>query len=671
MLYYHFRIPFRKKNAESVAEVSQSSYINARSAELNRIGPENVWFYVVKVADSYVELCANIGYRCKDKPSDMAKAFVRELGFDAAMATTKEITTEEFANLISTSKRSGYIDDVGYVLMRSTVGSYKDCTSGRYREELIEGPLKKEEVYAMMEKYDLSDVLKEELDRIFFSIKSDFIGHPVHYIIYSDGYNRKKDIVRVLLTALYSVGRLRSKRFSLMDGEPTGSLSEILNPDADEKLFRLYQSSGGATVAVFPMDCEFDYDESDAEGFHNKLAVFASERSRDVLTILGFANRDRETATKILSKMNGMRFVEINDKVSNADRARSRLMEKADADGIDDTDSLYALVKEAVDELSEDEVDKVYSMWIDAKLISRYPQYADIKKICSEIITAVEKDDAYFKLQGLIGLKNAKTVIDKIIGYHKTAKLFRENGIEGMNPSYHMIFTGAPGTAKTTVARLYAEIMKNNGILQKGDLVEVGRKDLVGRYVGWTAKAVEEAFEKARGSVLFIDEAYSLCDGREGSFGDEAINTIVQLMENHREDTVVIFAGYSDRMTEFLNRNPGLRSRISFNVAFDDYSVDELMLILKKLTAESHLLLSKEAEAKVRELFSTVKDQKDFGNGRFVRNLFEQSRINLAYRISKMETDAVSKDMLTTLIAEDFELPSVFRAEPKRKKMGF
>ena len=142
-------------------------------------------------------------------------------------------------------------------------------------------------------------------------------------------------------------------------------------------------------------------------------------------------------------------------------------------------------------------------------------------------------------------------------------------------------------------------------------------------------------------------------------------------MENHREDTVVIFAGYSDRMTEFLNRNPGLRSRISFNVAFDGYSVDELMLILKKLAAESHLLLSEDAEKKVREMFSAVMDQKDFGNGRFVRNLFEQSMINLAYRVSKMETEVVSKEILTTLTAEDFELPSVFRAEPKRKKMGF
>ena len=672
VLYYHFRIPLRKKSSESVAGVSQSSYINSRSAELNRMGPDNVWFYVVKVADSYLELCANIGYRCKDKPSEMAKAFSRALGFDAAaMATTKEITTEEFAHLISTAKQSGFIDDVGSVLMRSTVGSYKDCTSGRYREELVEGPLKKEEVYALMERYDLSDVLKEEIDRIFSAGRSDFIGHPVHYVVYSSGYSRKNEIIKVLITALYSAGRLRSKRFSLMDGEPTGSLMEILNADDDEKLFHLYQASGGATVVVYPLDCKMDYDESDSESFHNKLALLASDKNHEILTVLGFSQNERKVANAILSKMNGMRFVEINDRVTNADRIRSRLMEKAEADGIEDTESLLSMVDETAEEMTEIEADFAYAAWIDKRIIGRYPQYAGIEKVCSEIGVKIENDDAYAKLQSLIGLKNAKTVIDRILGYHKTSRLFKENGISGMNPSYHMVFTGAPGTAKTTVARLFAEIMKNNGILPIGDLVEVGRQNLVGQYVGWTAKAVENAFDRARGSVLFIDEAYSLCDGREGSFGDEAINTIVQLMENRREDTVVIFAGYPDRMNAFLDRNPGLRSRIMYHVAFDDYSVDELMLILEKLAAESCLRLNKESENKAKELFSVVKESRDFGNGRFVRNLFEQARINLAYRVSRMETDAVSKETLTTLIAEDFELPSAFRSEPRKRKMGF
>lgn len=146
-------------------------------------------------------------------------------------------------------------------------------------------------------------------------------------------------------------------------------------------------------------------------------------------------------------------------------------------------------------------------------------------------------------------------------------------------PAMHMVFTGNPGTAKTTVARLFARIMRENGLLSRGHLVEVGRGDLVGKYVGWTAQTVQKKFEQAEGGVLFIDEAYALVDDRSGSYGDEAINTIVQEMENHRDDMVVIFAGYPDRMEEFLQKNPGLRSRIAYHVPFADYSVEELCSI--------------------------------------------------------------------------------------------
>ena len=166
----------------------------------------------------------------------------------------------------------------------------------------------------------------------------------------------------------------------------------------------------------------------------------------------------------------------------------------------------------------------------------------------------------------MIGLTKAKAVIAQALDYYKAQKLFREKGISLERPAMHMVFTGNPGTAKTTVARLFAQIMKENGLLPVGDLIEVGRADLVGKYVGWTAPTVKAKFAAAKGSVLFIDEAYSLVDDKDGLFGDEAINTIVQEMENHRDDIVVIFAGYPDKMEQFLQKNPGLRSRIAFHM---------------------------------------------------------------------------------------------------------
>jgi SpoVK/Ycf46/Vps4 family AAA+-type ATPase len=167
----------------------------------------------------------------------------------------------------------------------------------------------------------------------------------------------------------------------------------------------------------------------------------------------------------------------------------------------------------------------------------------------------------------------------------------------------HMVFTGNPGTAKTTVARLFARIMRENGLLSRGHLVEVGRSDLVGKYVGWTAPAVQKKFKEASGGVLFIDEEYSLATENAGSFGEEAINTIVQEMENRRDELVVIFAGYPDEMEKFLQSNPGLRSRIAFHVPFADYGTEELCQIAKYQASKLELRLTDDAVEKVSEFY--------------------------------------------------------------------
>ena len=156
----------------------------------------------------------------------------------------------------------------------------------------------------------------------------------------------------------------------------------------------------------------------------------------------------------------------------------------------------------------------------------------------------------------------------------------------------HMVFTGSPGTAKTTVARLFAEILKDEKVLPVGQFVETGRADLVGAFVGHTAIQVTSKFHEAKGGVLFIDEAYSLCDDNRKSFGDEAIDTIVKEMENNREDTIVIFAGYTEPMQEFLDRNPGMRSRIAFHVDFDDYTVEELCDIAKLKLSQKNMTIT-------------------------------------------------------------------------------
>jgi SpoVK/Ycf46/Vps4 family AAA+-type ATPase len=221
----------------------------------------------------------------------------------------------------------------------------------------------------------------------------------------------------------------------------------------------------------------------------------------------------------------------------------------------------------------------------------------------------------------------------------------------------HMIFTGNPGTAKTTVARLFARIMRENGLLSKGHLVEVGRGDLVGKYVGWTAPTVQAKFKAAKGGVLFIDEAYSLVDDRDGSYGDEAINTIVQEMENHREDVVVIFAGYPDKMESFLQKNPGLRSRIAFHVPFADYSTEELCEIARHIGRAKGMNIDDGAIGKLKILFDTARLQGDFGNGRYVRNVFEQAKMNQASRLMERDLDTISDREISTITEEDIVIP--------------
>lgn len=227
----------------------------------------------------------------------------------------------------------------------------------------------------------------------------------------------------------------------------------------------------------------------------------------------------------------------------------------------------------------------------------------------------------------------------------------------------HMIFSGNPGTSKTTVARLFARIMRENGLVSKGQLIEVGRGDLVGKYVGWTAPAIQAKFKAASGGVLFIDEAYSLVDDRGGSFGDEAINTIVQEIENHRADVVVIFAGYPDKMKGFLEKKNGLRSRIAFHVPFADYTSEELCEIAQLISQKNGMKLHPNAVSKLETVFDTVRTQSDFGNGRYVRNVFEMAKMNQASRLLERDFDTISTADVTTITDDDIVLPTAKKAE--------
>ena len=262
-------------------------------------------------------------------------------------------------------------------------------------------------------------------------------------------------------------------------------------------------------------------------------------------------------------------------------------------------------------------------------------------------------DELMEKLDSLVGLETVKKDVKSLINLIKVRRLREENGLPNSAMSLHMVFLGNPGTGKTTVARLLSGIYAAIGVLSKGQLVEVDRSGLVAGYVGQTALKTQEVIQSALGGVLFIDEAYSLASGGENDFGREAIETILKAMEDHRDDLIVIVAGYDEPMDKFINSNPGLQSRFNKYMYFPDYNGEQLMAMFRSNCEKNGYTLSPEAEEFAVAFFNEMYENRDdnFGNGRDVRNRFEDMISRQANRVAQL--DSPDKETLMTVLRED------------------
>jgi len=259
------------------------------------------------------------------------------------------------------------------------------------------------------------------------------------------------------------------------------------------------------------------------------------------------------------------------------------------------------------------------------------------------------------ELDGLVGLGGVKQHVREIKAYTEIQVKRARHGLQSEATGLHMIFTGNPGTGKTTVARLLGRLFKEMGVLPKGHMVEVERADLVGEYIGHTAQRTREVVKRAVGGVLFIDEAYSLARGGEKDFGKESIDCLVRSMEEHRGELMLILAGYPEEMEWFLSQNPGLRSRFPLTIPFPDYSVDELLAIAEKMWREREYELSLDARGALRQILRgrTWQTAGEEGNGRAIRNLVERSLRCQALRLAGR--GEVSREELMAITRADLE----------------
>ena len=580
----------------------------------------------------------------------------------------KEITTGRFHQLGTRGDNNGLIRR--FMADENDMGlDYRENNQYQIREEMI--PTEKLSFDEAVEKSrrfmaDISFV--EELERIYSDEnEKKYYGNPVHYKISASNMESAFEIASLLAQALKSNNRLVGSRIN--------RVYEIKKGCYDEPDFKNMFEKAQGNIVLFDLSGSAEMHNNYASEYEEVIEYMNKLISKNhVKTLCIFVENTNHPgfASNFLAKVaEEIDIIELKEGCGNRETAMVYIQNLAAQNKYDISQTEVEEIMPEKSLFTVGEAYEIYNKWFRNGLRNRiYKSY----KYCSylEIKKEDKKSEPYDELQKMIGLKDMKQVVDEIIDSARIQKIRSGMGMDSYKTSLHMVFTGNPGTAKTTVARLITQIFVKEGILDTGKYVECGRADLVGKYVGWTAKTVRSKFREAKGGVLFIDEAYSLVDD-SNSFGDEAINTIVQEMENHRDDVIVIFAGYPDKMKDFFAKNEGLRSRIAFHLDFPDYNAEELVDILKLMADKKGYKLNPDIERKCLEIFAQAVKKEEFGNGRYVRNLLEQAMMAQSRRITKEYAGKkITRKALTTLKPEDFDVNASKLIEKETKRtIGF
>ena len=387
--------------------------------------------------------------------------------------------------------------------------------------------------------------------------------------------------------------------------------------------------------------------------FINKFDEISTKNENQVLTILNAKNKEtiKEAFQKneeLMQKFLDFEIIGIDPDIQDA---YNDVLNKV-KEGMDITDDIQIKL-----------LDYISVTYPNNNL--SYPEYRD--GLCQKIlfnkeIPEYEKeksmDEIFAELNNLVGLEKVKQMLKDLVNLIELKNKTKDD-LKIKDINLHMIFLGNPGTGKTTVARIVAEMLYNLKYIKQNKLIEVSSKDLVAEYVGQTAPKTMAVIQKAMGGVLFVDEAYSLAsgNGQGNSYNEEAIATLIQAMENYRDELVVIFAGYTKEMQDFLNANSGIVSRIGYTVEFEDYTTEELLKIFEQMTQKAGFIVTKGALDKVKELIEEYKGTRNFGNARFVRNIYEKSIVKHASNTKGKK----SKKILKTIDKDDINAENLLK----------
>lgn len=474
------------------AKLNFANELSAKMIDFNYSLKKNQYIFVASVRGNNV----NVGILV-NKPCDVAKLvdrFLREMSIKLIKTHLEEVTLNTFSNMLSEADNGNFIENDYTVLEDFDL----DNLTGRLFDSLnfSEGILEKadrKKLYGECSKLFSKSSFEPELDRIYAGrLKKVPEGHPVHYMIETDDKATSENMQDILLRALYDNKRLLSTRFSSIHLRPNSIFSK-------NSYNSLYKSSIGGTIIVHfkPIDdTEDEYASASREIIEDICAVMKKYRNR-VLTVFCLPRECTKLKEIFYDYLDDMTIVELKEEFVYGEHAADYLRLIAKENNIRTDKNLFAKIENEKGYLAHD-LQFLFDEWYNKKLKTViYPQYNGIASIKHEILKAAPKGSAYDELSEMIGLGDAKKVITQALNYFKAQKIFAEKGLAADHPSMHMIFTGNPGTAKTTVARLFARIMKENGILSTGDLIEVGRGDLVGKFVGWTAPTIQKKFKQA------------------------------------------------------------------------------------------------------------------------------------------------------------------------------